>query len=71
MMYQDFVRKFLNAIYSVAPIRAIRLKFHTKPWLRIDILNAIRNCDKYHKKFKLSDKEIDKDNFKNKQTIFT
>ena len=62
--YQDFITKFLSAVDSVSPIRALRVKSNTKPWFGIDVLNAIRNRDKHYKKFKQSDRKTDKDNFK-------
>ena len=62
--YQDFITKFLSAVDSVSPIRALRVKSNTKPWFDIDVLNAFRNCDKHYKKFKQSSRETDKDNFK-------
>ena len=62
--YQDFITKFLSAVDSVSPIRALRVQPNTKPWFDIDVLNAIPNCDKDYKKFKQSSRETDKDNFK-------
>ena len=63
-IYQDFVTKFLSAADSASRIRTLRVKSNTKPWVDIDVLNTIRNCDKHYKKFKQSVKETDKDNFK-------
>ena len=62
--YQDFVTNFLSVIDFLALVRALRVKSNTKSWFDIDILNTIRNHDKYKKKFKRSGKEIDKRNFK-------
>ena len=62
--HQDVVTLFLSAVDSVSPVRALILKSSTKPWSDIDTLHAIRNRDKHYKKFKQSDKETDKDNFK-------
>ena len=39
--YQDFVTKFLPGVDSLSPIRSLRVKPNAKPWLYIDILNAI------------------------------
>ena len=39
--YQDFVTNFFSAVDSVSPIRTLRVKSNTKPWLDIDVLNAI------------------------------
>ena len=54
--YQDFVTKLLSAVGFVSPIRTLRVKSHTKPWLDKDALNAIRNRDKPYKDFKQSSK---------------
>ena len=62
--YQDFVTKFLSAVGSVSPTRTLRVKFNTKPWFGIDILNALRNRDKHYKKFKQLGRETDKYKFK-------
>ena len=62
--YQDFNTKFLSAVDSVSPIRALKVTSNTKPWFDIDVLNAIRNRDKHYKKIKQSGRETDKDNFK-------
>ena len=62
--YQDFFSKFLHAVDSVEPIRTIRVKFNTKLWFVIDVLNGIQTCDKRYKKLKLSGKEIYKNNYK-------
>ena len=68
--YQEFVTKFLSVIDFVAPIRTLRVKSNTKPWFYIDVLNAIRNCDKHYRKFKRSGKETDKGNFKYVKLLF-
>ena len=62
--YQEFITKFLFAVDSVSPIRTLKVKSYTKPWFEIDILSAIRNRDKHYKKFRQSDRESDKDNFR-------
>ena len=59
--HQDFVTSFLSEINFVAPIRTLRVKSITKTRFDIDVLNAIRNCDKHYRKFNRSGKEIDKD----------
>ena len=69
-VYQEFVTKLLSVINFVAPIRTLRVKSNTKPWFDIDVLNAIRNCDKHYRKFKRSAKEIDKGNFKSVKLLF-
>ena len=68
--YQEFVTKSLSVIDFVAPIRTLRVKSNTKPWFDIDVLNAIRNCDKHYRKFKRSGKKIDKGNFKCAKLLF-
>ena len=60
--FQDFVTKFSSAVDFVLSITILRMKSNCKPWF--DVLNAIRNRDKLHKKFKQSGKEAGKDNFK-------
>ena len=62
--YQDFVAKFLSVIGFVPPIGTLSIKSNTKPLFDIDVLNAMRNRDKHHKKSKRSGKEIEKGNFK-------
>ena len=39
--YQVSVTKFVSAVNSVAPIRILRVKSNTKPWLHIDVLLQI------------------------------
>ena len=73
--YQDFVTKLLPAVGFVSPIRTLRVKSHTKPWLDKDALNAIRNSDKPYKdsnnqaKFSLK-KIINNKPFEKEETIF-
>ena len=47
--YEDFIIRFLSAVNSVPLIRTLTVKSNTKPWFDIDVLNAIRNCDKHYK----------------------
>ena len=58
-----------SAVYSVSPIRALRVKSNTKPWFDIDVLNAIQNRNKRYKKFKHSGRNTDKDNFTNARVL--
>lgn len=44
-VYYDLVTKFLPAENSVSPIRTLKLKSNTIPWLDVDFLNVIRNSD--------------------------
>ena len=62
-VYQDFVTNVLSVIDFIVPVRTLSIKSNTKPWLDIDVLNAIRNRDKHCRKFKRSGKETDKGNF--------
>ena len=62
--YQDFVTKFFSETDSFSQIRTLRVKSNTKPWFDIDVLSAIRNCDKHYKKFKQQGRETDKGIFK-------
>ena len=62
--FQNFVTKFLAVVDFVDPVKTSRVKSNTKPCFDIDVLNAIRNRDKYFKKWKQSAEEIDKGNFK-------
>ena len=55
---------FLSVADFFCPIRTLRKKSITKPWFDTDVLNSIWNGDKYYKKIKRSDREIDKGNFK-------
>ena len=68
-VYQNFVNKFLSGVDSVVQIRILRVKFNIKPWFDIDVLNDIRNRDKYYKKFEESDKENNKGTFKNSKLL--
>ena len=45
--HQDFVTQFLSEVDSVLPIRTLKVKYNTKPWFNINVLNAIQmllNC---------------------------
>ena len=39
--YQDLAMKFLSVVNFFTPIRTLRVKFCTKPWFDIGVLNAI------------------------------
>ena len=62
--YQDFVTTFFSAVDSVSPITTLRVKSNSKPWFDIDVLNAIRNCDKHYSSNQAIRQGTDKDNFK-------
>lgn len=43
----EFKRLFLEILDEIAPIKEIRLKCHTEPWMNNEILNNIYQRDKY------------------------
>ena len=55
---------FLSVVKSDAPILTLRLKYKTKIWFDIDVLNATQNGDEHQKKINDSGQNVDKDNFK-------
>ena len=52
--YDDFIQKIMVAIDKVAPIKERRLKHNSQEWFDGEISEAIKNCDKFLKKFKRS-----------------
>ena len=64
MLTRTLFMKFFSVIDLVGPIRTLTVKSNTKPQFDSDALNTIQNYDNHYKKFKRSDKETDKGNFK-------
>ena len=57
--YSDLLNKISNIIDSVAPIKEIRIKNSTQEWFDNEIAEAIKIREKYFKKFKKSNLQID------------
>ena len=57
--YSDLLNKISDTIDSVAPIKEIRIKNNTKEWFNNEIKEAIKIRQKYFKKFKNSNLQID------------
>ena len=57
--YSDLLSKISNIIDSVAPIKEIRIKNSTQEWFDNEIAEAIKIREKYFKKFKKSNLQID------------
>ena len=55
---------FLSIVKSDAPILTLRVKYKTKNWFDIDVLNATQNGDEHYQKTNDSGQNIEKDNFK-------
>ena len=47
-----FCENFTNILDQVAPVKEVRIKNHTEPWMSNEILNDIRERDSWLKKFK-------------------
>ena len=58
---QELSYEVFSVVSFVAPMRE---KSKARPWFDIDVLNTIRSRDKHYRKFKRSDKEIHKGNYK-------
>ena len=58
-MYSDFLNKIWDSRDSVAPIKEIRIKNNTQEWFDNEIAEAIKVREKYFKKFKKSNLQID------------
>ena len=58
-MYSDFLNKIWDSRDSVAPIEEIRIKNNTQEWFDNEIAEAIKVREKYFKKFKKSNLQID------------
>ena len=57
--YSDLLNKISDTIDSVAPIKEIRIKNNTQEWFDNEIAEAIKIREKYFKKFKKSNLQID------------
>ena len=57
--YSDLLNKISDRIDSVAPIKIIRIKNNTQEWYDNEIPEAIKIREKYFKKFKKSNLQID------------
>ena len=57
--YSDLLSKISDIIDSVAPIKEIRIKNNTQEWFDNEIAEAIKIREKYFKKFKKSNLQID------------
>ena len=59
--YSDLLNKISDTIDNVAPIKEIRIKNNTHKWFDNEIAEAIKTREKYFKKFKKSNLQIDYD----------
>ena len=59
VFYSDLLNKISDTIDSVAPIKEIRIKNNTQEWFDNEIAEAIKIREKYFKKFKKSNLQID------------
>ena len=59
VVYSDLLHKISDTIDSVAPIKEIRIKNNTQEWFDNEIAEAIKIREKYFKKFKKSNLQID------------
>ena len=57
--YSDLLNKISDTIDNVAPIKEIRIKNNTQEWFDNEIAEAIKTREKYFKKFKKSNLQID------------
>ena len=57
--YSDLLNKISDTIDNVAPIKEIRIKNNTQEWFDNEIAEAIKIREKYFKKFKKSNLQID------------
>ena len=56
--YSDLLNKIPDTI-DVAPIKEIRIKNNTQEWFDNEVAEAIKTREKYFKKFKKSNLQID------------
>ena len=59
--YSDLLNKISDTIDNVAPIKEIRIKNNTQEWFDNEIAEAIKIREKYFKKFKNSNLQIEYD----------
>ena len=57
--YLDLVNKISDTIDNVAPVKEIRIKNNTQDWFNNEVAEAIKTREKYLKKFKKSNLQID------------
>ena len=57
--YSDLLNKISDTIESAATIKEIRIKNNTQEWFDNEIAEAIKIREKYFKKFKKSNLQID------------
>ena len=57
--YSDLLNKISDTIDNVAPIKEIRIKDSTQKWFDNEIAEAIKTREKYFKKFKKLNLQID------------
>ena len=57
--YLDLVNKISDTIDNVAPAKEIRIKNNTQDWFNNEVAEAIKTREKYLKKFKKSNLQID------------
>ena len=63
-VHSDFTYRFLETINFIAPAKGIRVKANSEPRFDNQIISVIQRRDKLFKKFKHSNLETNKDNFK-------
>ena len=59
--YSDLLNKISDTIDNVAPIKEIRIKNNTQEWFDNEIAKAIKTREKYSKKFKESNLQLNYD----------
>ena len=57
--YLDLVNMISDTIDNVAPVKEIRIKNNTQDWFNNEVAEAIKTREKYLKKFKKSNLQID------------
>lgn len=67
--WEQFKNMFLEAIDKVAPIKTIRVKLRSEPWMNGDILEAISKRNKAFSVFRKSKEQVDLDNYKKLRNI--
>lgn len=65
----QFKNMFLEAVDKVAPIKTIRVKLRSEPWMNGDILEAISKRNKAFSVFRKSKEQYDLDNYKKLRNI--
>ena len=59
----------MQAVDGIAPYREFRVKGHTENWFDGEIMERIKNRDKFLKKYKKSKLEVDHDIYKEDKSV--